>query len=115
MNESQQDAAVVAAAGLVIPPPVTRSSPYQRRVRHLSDRLTAFIDAEVQLTSRHHGPKRRWDALTADMRTLVDVDAAVVHRWVEWAVTGEEMKLIGVSSRNLANAVARTWVDGFSY
>jgi hypothetical protein len=115
---TKQRAAVVAAAGPVDLGIAARES----RIRQLTRRLAAFIDTEVELPDRHHGPKGRWQHLIAMVQGLVDVDEATIRHSVEWAITGSRLDLgnmnwqgqrVLLGSYQFAHAIAETWTDRY--
>ncbi len=98
----------------MICPTCVRLSAYDLRRDKLAALVSAYVSAEAELPSRHHGVKGRQRVLISQIRTVVDVDAALLSRWIDWAVATKEMHLTGLDADDIGRVLADTWINGWT-
>lgn len=89
------------------PPPVTKQSPARMRANRLVFTVKDFLDAELALPDRHHGPKGRSQKMINKVQALADVDARTIGLHVEWALEGCSLGLL--TPWAAAHMLAKSW------
>jgi hypothetical protein len=80
----------------------------------LATAVTLFVEAEILLADRHHGPKGRKQALADQILTAYPgLTADLVDRHIEWAVGTVEMGFAGVNADVVAETLTMSWEDGW--